>query len=90
MRHIHGRLWNAFEFSGLAPELGKSVLSESVERTQEYLLAANKLRALAEAAQYPEIRAELLWLAQSYERLAGDPTMNRIVDGFRSLEMREP
>ena len=62
----------------------------SSENVENHLLAANKLRALAEAAQYPEIRAELLWLAQSYERLAGDPTMNRIVDGFRSLEMREP
>ena len=60
-----------------------------VNSTQEYQSAAERLRDLALLTKSAEVRAELLWLAQSYERLAGDPTMTRIVDGFRSLEMRE-
>jgi hypothetical protein len=62
-------------------------LSESVERAQHYILAAAKLRGLADGAGLPEVRAELLWLAQSYERLALDQTANKIVEGCRSLEI---
>lgn len=62
-------------------------MSESVERTHQYRLAAEKLRRTAEAATLPEVRNELLWLASSYERLAADPTHHRIADGFRHLEM---
>ena len=62
-------------------------MSESVERTQQYLLAAEKLRRTAEGATLPEVRNELLWLASSYERLAADPTHHRIADGFRHLDI---
>ena len=50
-------------------------------------MAAANLRGLAARVHSPEVRAELLWLAQSYERLAADTTTDRIVDGFRSLEI---
>jgi hypothetical protein len=41
-----------------------------MERTQEYRRLAERLRGLSERASLPEAKAELLWLAQSYERLA--------------------
>jgi len=44
---------------------------------------------MAERAQYPEVQAELTWLAHSYERLAVDPCVERIQDGLRSLEIAE-
>ena len=58
-----------------------------MERAQEYQIAADTLRGLALLLKAPEVRAELLWLAQSYERLAADTTTDRIVDGFHSLEV---
>jgi DICT domain-containing protein len=64
-------------------------VSSSVERAREYRGTAERLRRLAERAQYPEVQAELTWLAQSYERLAADPSAERIQDGLRSLEIAE-
>jgi hypothetical protein len=58
-----------------------------VERAKQYRMAAANLRALADRVQTPEVRAELLWLAQSYDRLADAPALNRVVDGSRSLEI---
>jgi hypothetical protein len=60
-----------------------------VERATEYRRTADRLRRLAERAQYPEVQAELTWLAHSYERLAADPCVERIQDGLRSLEIAE-
>ncbi|HSC19556.1 MAG TPA: hypothetical protein VLC74_11640 [Rhizomicrobium sp.] len=59
-------------------------MAEHPDRTGHYRLLANRLRALATAAQLPEVRAELLWLAHSYDRLA-DAELSRIEDGFRVL-----
>jgi DICT domain-containing protein len=64
-------------------------LSSTVERAKEYRRTAERLRRLAERAQYPEVQAELTWLAQSYERLAADPSAERIQEGLRSLEVAE-
>jgi DICT domain-containing protein len=64
-------------------------VSSSVERAREYRRTAERLRRLAERAQYPEVQAELTWLAHSYERLAADPSTERIQDGLRSLEIAE-
>jgi hypothetical protein len=51
---------------------------------------AQRLRGLADVAQFPEIRAELLWLAQSYDRLADAPEITRIMEGCRVLEILDP
>jgi hypothetical protein len=67
--------------------VGLCVLAEHVDRTGHYRLLADRLRELADNAQFPEIRAELLWLAQSYERLAAAPELTRIAEGCRSLEI---
>lgn len=53
----------------------------------EYRRTAERLRRLAARAQYPEVQAELAWLAQSYERLAADPSAARVQDGLRSLKI---
>ena len=60
-----------------------------MERAREYRRTAERLRRLAERAQYPEVQAELAWLAQSYERLAVDPSAERVQEGLRSLEMAQ-
>ena len=66
-------------------------MSSTVERANEYRRTAERLRRLAERAQYPEVQAELAWLAQSYERLACDPSAERVQEGLRSLEItKEP
>jgi len=36
---------------------------------------------LAESAQYPEVKKELLWLAEGYERLASAPDIRRMAEG---------
>jgi len=48
-----------------------------------------RLRTLAASAQFPEVRDELLWLAEGYERLAGAPGTRRLADGHRILEINE-
>lgn len=64
-------------------------LAQHPDRAGHYRLLANRLRGLATAAQLPEVRAELLWLAHSYDRLADAPELSRIEDGFRVLETLE-
>jgi len=64
-------------------------LSSSAERAREYRRTAERLRRLAERAQYPEVQGELTWLAQSYDRLAADPSADRIQEGLRSLEIAQ-
>jgi hypothetical protein len=59
----------------------------SAERAEEYQRTAARLHTLALAAVLPEVRAELLWLAQSYQRLASMPATTCIVEGHRSLEV---
>jgi hypothetical protein len=44
---------------------------------------------LAESAQFPEVKKELLWLAEGYERLADAPESRRVVEGHRVLEMAD-
>ena len=61
-------------------------MAERLERVTEYQLLAERFRGLAVASQFPEIRAELLWLAQSYQRLAEAPGLMRVADGHRVLE----
>ena len=60
-----------------------------MERASEYRRTAERLRRLAERAQFPEVQVELAWLAQSYERLAADPCAERIQEGLRSLEVAQ-
>jgi hypothetical protein len=60
-----------------------------VERAKEYRRTAARLRRLADCAQYPEVQAELTWLAQSYDRLAADPSVDRIHEGIRCLEIAQ-
>jgi hypothetical protein len=43
-------------------------------RCQEYLALANRLREQADASSSPEVKAELNWLALSYQRLADAPS----------------
>src|ERR1051326_1205865 len=64
-------------------------LSDHVDRIGQYRHLAARLRGLAEAAHLLETRAELLWIAQSYERLADAPGLTRIVDGHRTLELAD-
>jgi hypothetical protein len=52
-----------------------------VERAQEYRLLAERLRGLAGRANLPEAEAELLWLAKSYERLAGQSAEGLLMQG---------
>jgi hypothetical protein len=40
------------------------------ERACEYRAIAEKLRTVASAAKEPSVKAELTWLAHSYDRLA--------------------
>jgi Ser/Thr protein kinase RdoA (MazF antagonist) len=61
----------------------------SFERAEEYRLMAGRLHALAAGAKQPEVRAELGWLAQSYERLAMEPDRRSITEGHRSLRVPE-
>jgi hypothetical protein len=44
---------------------------------------------LAESAQYPEVKKELLWLAEGYERLASAPDIRRMAEGHRVLEIAD-
>lgn len=60
-----------------------------MERASEYRQTAERLRRMAERAHYPEVQAELTWLAQSYERLAADPSAERVQEGLRSLEIAD-
>jgi hypothetical protein len=62
-------------------------LSSGSDRAKEYRQTAERLRGLAERAQYPEVAAELSWLADSYDRLAGETGPGRILDGHRRLEV---
>jgi hypothetical protein len=62
-------------------------LSTSERRAKEYLGTAERLRDLSQRAQYPQVSAELAWLAQSYERLAIESAEGGILDGDRSREM---
>ena len=64
-------------------------MSSGSDRAKEYRQTAERLRGLAERAQYPEVAAELSWLANSYERLAGETGPGRILDGHRALEIYE-
>lgn len=50
---------------------------------------AERLRGLSERALYPEVAAELSWLAQSYDRLASETGTGRIFDGHREFEVYE-
>lgn len=59
------------------------------DRTKEYRQTAERLRGLAERAQYPEVAAELAWLANSYERLATEKKDGRILDHHRELKVFE-
>ena len=63
---------------------------EGNERADHYRALAERLRALAIASRQPEVRAELLWMAQSYERIAEGPELARIADGCRVLEIAQP
>jgi hypothetical protein len=57
-----------------------------VERAQEYRRLSERLRSLSERANLPETRAELLWLAQSYQRLAWESADGFLVDGHLAHE----
>ena len=59
------------------------------DRTEEYRQTAERLRGLAERAHYPEVAAELSWLANSYDRLATETKDGRILDGYRELKVFE-
>jgi hypothetical protein len=62
-------------------------LSSGPDRAKEYRQMAERLRGLSERAQYPEVAAELSWLAHSYDRLASETGEGRILDGHRGLEV---
>jgi hypothetical protein len=64
-------------------------LSSGPERAKEYRQMAERLRGLSERALYPEVAAELSWLAQSYDRLASETKTGRILDGHRAFEIFE-
>jgi hypothetical protein len=55
-------------------------------RAIEYRRLAERLRSLSERAGLPEAKAELLWLAQSYERLARVSADGVLMDGYAPLE----
>ncbi len=61
-------------------------LVERKDRAGDYRQLAVRFRTLAEAVQFPESRAELLWLTQSYQRLSQDTALARIVDVCRVLD----
>jgi hypothetical protein len=63
-----------------------SILSSSSERAEDYRRLAGRLRGLSKRAALPEARAELLWLAQSYERLAHESDGGLLMDGYSPLE----
>jgi len=73
-------------FNGLESRFWGYLLADGPDRTAHYRLLADRLRGLATAAQLPEVRAELLWLAHSYDRLADAPELTRIEDSRRVLE----
>ena len=58
------------------------ILPASSKRAEEYERLAERLRGLSERANLPEARAELLWLAQSYERLARESAGGMLMDGY--------
>lgn len=62
-----------------------------MERAREYRATADKLRRVAGEAQDDIVKAELGWLAQSYERLADQVDQGeerpRVAEGARSLEV---
>jgi HAMP domain-containing protein len=66
-------------------------LGNDIERAREYRATADKLRALADEAQDPAVKAELSWLAQSYGRLADQVEHGeerpRVAEDARSLEV---
>ena len=62
----------------------------STTRAREYARLAEQFHELADASPFPELQAELRWLASSYERLANAPELTRVAGGFRSLEIAEP
>ena len=64
-------------------------MSSSTERASHYRLTAERLRSLAESAQFPEVKKELLWLAEGYERLAAAPEIRRLAEGHRVLELAD-
>lgn len=57
-------------------------MSPGSKRAEAYERLAERLRALSERATLPEARAELLWLAQSYERLARESAGGLLMDGY--------
>jgi hypothetical protein len=62
-------------------------LSSSSDRAKDYRQTAERLRGLSTRTKSSEVSAELRWLANSYERLADDPTAEKIEEGCRSLEL---
>ena len=60
-------------------------MAERKDRMGKYRQLAERVRRLAEAAQFPETRAELLAMAQSYHRLSQDSGLTRIVEGYGAV-----
>jgi hypothetical protein len=63
-------------------------MSLSSRRAQEYRRLAERLHDLSERAAFPEAKAELQWLAKSYERLARKSAEGALMDGH--LTHRRP
>ena len=61
------------------------------DRAREYRVIAGKLRIVTEQCRDAAVKAELGWLAQSYERLAAQIEQGeehpRVAEGSRSLEV---
>jgi hypothetical protein len=60
------------------------------ERAGEYRATARKLRAVASAAKEAGVKAELTWLAHSYDRLADKVETSEslaVADGERSVKI---
>ena len=62
------------------------LVSSSIERASEYRRLAERLRGLSDRSALPEARAELLWLAQSYERLARESDGGMLADSHAVRE----
>jgi hypothetical protein len=71
----------------------QQLVSAPQQRASEYRVTAAKLRDVARQANDIAVKAELCWLAQSYERLALQLEQGQgplaIMDGDRCLEITE-
>jgi len=73
-----------------SPSSGLCELADTLDRAGHYRHLAAQLRGLADTAHAPKTRADLLSLARSYERLAREANLTRVVDSYGQMEATQP